>query len=54
MVEMSLNIKNPETHRLARDLALLTGETVTEAVTVAVRERLERIRSDSRGSLAIS
>ena len=49
---MSLNIKNPETHRLARDLALLTGETVTEAVTVAVRERLERIRSDSRGSLA--
>ena len=39
---MSLNIKNPETHRMARELANLTGENVTTAVTVAVRERLER------------
>jgi antitoxin VapB len=41
---MSLNIKNPETHTLARELAELTGENVTQAVTVAVRERLERLR----------
>lgn len=41
---MSLNIKNPETHMLARELADLTGENVTQAVTVAVRERLERLR----------
>ncbi|HLG11314.1 MAG TPA: type II toxin-antitoxin system VapB family antitoxin [Dehalococcoidia bacterium] len=41
---MSLNIKNETTHRLARELATLTGENVTEAVTVAVRERLERLR----------
>ena len=39
---MSLNIKNEETHRLASELARLTGETMTGAVTVALRERLER------------
>ena len=39
---MSLNIKNEETHRLARELAQLTGETMTGAITVALRERLER------------
>ena len=37
-----LNIKNPETDRLARALAAATGETLTEAVTRAIRERLER------------
>jgi antitoxin VapB len=41
---MSLNIKNPETHALAKELATLTGENVTEAVTVALRERLERLQ----------
>ena len=39
---MSLNIKNDETCRLARELARLTGETMTGAITVALRERLER------------
>ncbi len=39
---MSLSIKNEETCRLASELALLTGETVTGAITVALRERLER------------
>jgi antitoxin VapB len=43
---MSLNIKNAETYRLIRELADLTGESMTGAVTEAVRERLERIRSD--------
>ena len=41
---MSLNIKNEETCRLARELAELTGETITGAITVALRERLERKR----------
>ncbi len=41
---MSLNIKNEETHRLARELAELTGESLTVAVTVAVRERLDKVR----------
>ena len=39
---MSLNIKNEEAHRLARELAELTGQTMTGAVTVALAERLER------------
>jgi antitoxin VapB len=42
---MSLNIKNEETHRLALELAALTGESMTAAVTEAVRERLERVKS---------
>lgn len=49
---MSLNIKNEETHRLVRELAALTGESMTEAVTEAVRERLERIRREAGQSLA--
>ena len=39
---MSLNIENDETCRLAGEVARLTGETMTGAVTVALRERLER------------
>jgi len=42
---MALNIKNEETQRLSRELAALTGESVTTAVTVAVRERLDRVRA---------
>lgn len=41
---MSLNLKNDEVHELAKKLASLTGETMTAAVTEAVRERLERVR----------
>lgn len=40
---MSLNIKKPEAHALAERLAKLTGETLTDAVTVALRERLARL-----------
>jgi len=36
---MSLNINSAEAHRLARALARLTGESVTAAVTEALRER---------------
>ena len=39
---MGLNIKNDETCRLADQLARLTGETKTGAITLALRERLER------------
>jgi antitoxin VapB len=42
---MSLNIKNPKAHELAERVARLTGETLTEAVTTALRERLERIEN---------
>ncbi len=40
----SLNIKNPETHKLAQALARETGESLTTAVTIAIRERLTAIR----------
>jgi antitoxin VapB len=49
---MSLNLKNEETNRLAHELAGLTGETLTTAVTVAVRERLERLQQSKRGALS--
>ncbi|GAB7142705.1 type II toxin-antitoxin system VapB family antitoxin [Mycobacterium riyadhense] len=39
---MALSIKDPEADRLARELAARTGETLTEAVVVALRERLAR------------
>lgn len=39
---MALNIKNEETHRLAKELAQRNGETVTTAVTIAIKERLRR------------
>jgi antitoxin VapB len=40
---MTLNIKDPEAHELARRLAERTGETMTRAVTEALRERLARL-----------
>lgn len=43
---MSLNIKNDETYALIRQLARRTGESLTQAVTTAVRERLERLGSE--------
>ncbi len=49
---MSLNIKNEKAHRLARELASLTGESMTVAVSEAIRERLERVRGNSREDLA--
>ena len=46
---MSLNIKNAETYRLVKELADETGESMTTAVTEAVRERLDRIRAGRGG-----
>ena len=39
---MALSIKHPEADQLARELAACTGETLTEAVLNALRERLMR------------
>jgi antitoxin VapB len=49
---MSLNIKNAETERLARQLAAATGESVTSAITIAVRERLDRVRGRESSEVA--
>ena len=42
---MALSIKTAEADELARSLARLTGESMTEAVTTALRERLARERA---------
>jgi len=44
---MALSIKDPKADRLAREVAKATGESLTEAVTVALRERLQRIRTST-------
>ena len=41
---VSLNVKDPEAHRLAQAIAQATGETMTRAVTEALRERYERLQ----------
>ena len=49
---MALNIKNEETQKLAQKVAKLTGESMTAAVTGAVRERLDRVRGEHGVGLA--
>lgn len=53
---MALNIKDPETERLAAEVAAMTGESKTRAVKVALQERRQRlalrvIKRDRRGDL---
>ncbi len=43
---MGLNIKNEEVHRLAREVAARTGETMTHAIQTALEERLVRLSAD--------
>ena len=45
---MGMNIKNEEAHRLATQVASIYDESLTEAVTVALRERLARATADDR------
>ena len=46
---MALNIRNEEAERLAAALSKLTGETKTEAVTKALKDRLARVRRERTG-----
>lgn len=46
---MALNIRNAEAERLAARLAKLTGETKTDAVTKALRDRLDRVSRGRQG-----
>ncbi|PYR34835.1 MAG: antitoxin [Acidobacteria bacterium] len=45
---MALSVKDPEADRLAREVAARTGETLTTAIIVALRERLARLRGRPR------
>ena len=49
---MALSIRDPHTDRLARELAALTGESMTEAIRTALAERLARTRSAREDELA--
>jgi antitoxin VapB len=49
---MALSIRDPETDRLARELAGLTGETMTQAIRRALEERLARQRRTREVALA--
>ncbi len=49
---MALNIKYIEAEKLARKLSELTGESLTVAVTEAIRERLQRLQSMQEAGLA--
>jgi len=49
---MSLNIKDPEAHKLARAIAQATGQSMTRVVTDALRERLARIEH-SQGKASV-
>lgn len=48
---MPLSIKNFETERLARQVARETGESLTEAIQQALRERLERLSRKHSGRI---
>jgi len=50
---MALSIKDPETERLARNLAQLTGENITTATKRAIEERLRRVGGHSRKAVLL-
>lgn len=49
---MGLNIKNDEANRLIHELAASAGESLTTAVTIAVRERLDRLHKKAPNDLS--
>lgn len=50
---MALNIKDPETDRLARAVAAATGVSLTEAIREALRDRLERASHRARRGVGV-
>jgi antitoxin VapB len=50
---MALSLKDPEADRLAREVAERTGETLTGAIVVALRERLARLRRKPKRSALV-
>ncbi len=47
---MAINIKDTETDRLAREVAKQTGETITNAIQTALKERLQRLSGRSKAT----
>ena len=51
---MALSPRDRETARVAREVAALTGETLTDAIRKALAERLERERLRRGGTLRLA
>jgi antitoxin VapB len=51
---VALSIKDPEADRLAREVAALTGESLTEAVKAALAERLAREQRKRGATLSLA
>ena len=51
---MSLDIKDPQVHQLAKELARETGESMTSAVIRAIRGRLEAVRRRHKRDLMLA
>jgi len=49
---MAINIKNPEAEQLVREVTQATGETMTQAIINALKERLERLKGRRHSLLA--
>lgn len=49
---MALNIRNEEANRLAAEVASIAGETKTDAVILALKERLQRLQSQQQQAAA--
>ena len=49
---MALSISDPETDRLERELAALTGESMTKAIRTALEERLARAKRRREAEIA--
>jgi antitoxin VapB len=50
---VAINIRNREAEELARELAKVTGDSITGAVVVALRERLASVRGSSPSGTSI-
>lgn len=48
---MALSVKNPDADRLVRELTAETGESITDAVVIALQERLDRVRGRKASSI---
>lgn len=46
----ALNIKDPETHRLAAEVARRTGLSMSKAVALALEEKLEKVRAERKAA----
>lgn len=51
-LRMSLNVKDPEAHRLAQAIAQATGQSMSRVVTDALRERYTKIQKQ-RGRASV-